>query len=100
MGFADSIKRQFRPSPVEDGMDVPPSTADEHRGADPELAADETRDEKRIAQEEAKVDTAVATIEAAQAIWGKRGRWFVIIGYDEPLYPYSIDIVDELTRDM
>ena len=81
MGFADSVKRQFRPSPV-DGMEEPPSTADEQRPADPEIAADEPRDEKQMMQEENKVDTGVATIEAAQAIWGKRGRWFVIVGYD------------------
>ncbi|EON95840.1 putative siderochrome-iron transporter protein [Phaeoacremonium minimum UCRPA7] len=55
-------------------MEEPPSTADEQRPADPEIAADEPRDEKQMMQEENKVDTGVATIEAAQAIWGKRGR--------------------------
>ena len=79
MGFSDSIKRQFRPTPV-DVVVVPPSTADEHRAGDPELGADEPRDEKEMMQEENKVDTGVATIEAAQAVWGTRGRWFVIIG--------------------
>ncbi|OTA99598.1 hypothetical protein M426DRAFT_324993 [Hypoxylon sp. CI-4A] len=39
----------------------------------------------------APIDTGTSTIEAAQAIWGKRGRWLIIAGLCMIMMVYEID---------
>lgn len=37
--------------------------------------------EKQAANAQVSTETGVAGIEAAQAIWGKKGRWLIIAGF-------------------
>lgn len=39
----------------------------------------------------APVEQGVATIEAVQAIWGKKGRWLIIVGLAFIMIIYEID---------
>ena len=74
MGFLDAVRSQLRPMPTE------AEPHDEHNPADAgveEQNVVEVTDEKHV---EEPVETGVSTIEAAQAIWGKTGRWLVIAG--------------------
>ncbi|KAK6063410.1 ENB1 protein [Seiridium cupressi] len=61
----------------------------ESNAAQPEGSiVDHDDTEKQIA---APVEQGVTTIEAAQAIWGKKGRWLVIIGIALIMIVYEID---------
>ena len=73
MGFIEAVKGQLRPeSPIE----LQP-------GMNTIVSAYETGEVDEKAQARArKVEDqeGVATIEATQAIWGKRGKWFIMAG--------------------
>ena len=73
MGFADSLKSPFKSTAGETEA-VDPA---EHRSAPDGDAQSTAIDEKHS---EVLVEGGVTTIEAAQAIWGKSGRWIVIAG--------------------
>ncbi|KAJ9136590.1 Siderochrome-iron transporter [Pleurostoma richardsiae] len=88
MGFIGAVQRQFRPSAAEDG-EVPPQDDAMHR-TETSGAGDDQPDEKRVVQEQT-IEAGVSTIEAAQAIWGKTGRWIVIAGLAMIMIIYEID---------
>lgn len=84
MSFIRSLKGRFRSG------DCPPRyTADDNMNAseaarDAEVAgkSHELRDRDSDGKGDGTepVESGVGTIEAAQAIWGKKGRWLVITG--------------------
>ncbi|KAL1878106.1 hypothetical protein VTK73DRAFT_8067 [Phialemonium thermophilum] len=81
MGFVDAVKSRIRPTAAADDADAVaevPAQADEN-------AVD--MDEKLPHTEQ----TGVATIEAAQAIWGKTGRYLIIAGLAMIMILYELD---------
>ncbi|KAI5456838.1 hypothetical protein BGZ63DRAFT_428279 [Mariannaea sp. PMI_226] len=88
MGFIDAVRRQLRPLPVDEmvedvnaGNSVPLETPDDD--------AVNATDEKNIGVN--TVEAGVSGIEAAQAIWGKRGRWLIIAGLAMLMIIYELD---------
>ncbi len=84
MGLLDSVKQRIRPAAPEEITAAPAGAGpDAAPGSQPPadldaLEARSTIDEKNGVLE-TNVEAGVATIEAAQAIWGKSGRWIVIV---------------------
>ena len=84
MGFLDAVKQRIRAVASEEITAAPAGAGPEaapgsQRPADLDaLEARSTIDEKNGVLE-TNVEAGVTTIEAAQAIWGKSGRWVVIV---------------------
>ena len=84
MGFLDAVKKRIRTAASEEITATPAGAGPEttpgiQRPADLDaLEARSTIDEKNGVLE-TNVEAGVTTIEAAQAIWGKSGRWVVIV---------------------
>lgn len=88
MAILSNLKNRLRP-----GSQAEESTA---AGAGTEIAAHETRaagneDEDTEKQAVTTTETGVGAIEAAQAIWGKKGRWLIIIGLALIMIVYEVD---------
>ena len=84
MGLLDAVKQRIRAVAPEEITTAPTGAGPEaapgsQLPTDPDaLEARSTIDEKNGVLE-TNVEAGVATIEAAQAIWGKSGRWIVIV---------------------
>ncbi|KAI1372505.1 MFS general substrate transporter [Hypoxylon crocopeplum] len=77
--------------PLEDLPAHRPVAAVSDRGHEPEIEASTTQvdDEKQIAS--VPLEAGTITIEASQAIWGKKGRWLIIAGLCLIMIIYEID---------
>ncbi|KAH9905251.1 MFS general substrate transporter [Xylariomycetidae sp. FL2044] len=78
------------PPPPQAAPTISRDTAEQTRDealADPSTGADGA---EKIAAT-APVETGVSSIEAAQAIWGKHGRWLIIVGLCLIMIVYEID---------
>ncbi len=118
MGFISSIKAQFRPAPDEVLVSPPshPQSQDHQAQQQQEAATTVSQAQKKTEEPEIGVgeqshaqgpdadlemneksqytvgpvaDQGVATVEAVQAVWGKKGRYIVIAGFVASLLPYS-----------
>ena len=86
MGFLGAVRHQFTPTRL-DSVDASPhgqslpahgATGDNKTPAhDP---ADDDDNEKQLPPVEATRDAGVSAVEAAQAVWGKKGRILTIVG--------------------
>ena len=86
MGLVNAIQSQFRPAAAStQAVAVSGSEAKPEHVADSKPAGDLDAMEKAVIDEKdavltTPVEAGVAGIEAAQAIWGRSGRWLIIIG--------------------
>ncbi|KAJ0122113.1 hypothetical protein J7T55_002625 [Diaporthe amygdali] len=85
MGVLERIKVQLQPSAEQSS-----STTVDDEEKSPEMIQDGDEKEKS-ANVSATDQSGVATIEAAQAIWGKRGRYLIIAGLALIMIIYEID---------
>lgn len=81
MGFLESLGAQFRP--MQDGIDV--NSPDDLNSVPPRETPELSVEKGAIASSVAVPPLAseaagIAKVEAAQAIWGKNGRYFIIAG--------------------
>lgn len=89
MAFLSGIKNQLRRAPQDESDTVSsPNPALAIHETETENLGDPGDTEKQIAP---PVEQGVSTIEAAQAIWGKKGRWLVIVGLALIMIIYEID---------
>lgn len=89
MGFNNSLKRQFRPSPdvvelgeVSHGLDIQ-QTEEQRNTTDVDL-------ETMKQGHHQPVESGVARVEAVQAVWGNHGRYFIIAGLVSPHHGFNI----------
>ena len=83
MGLLDTVKTQLRPAVAEQA-----SPLDEDHEIEEGLEMSPSRVEvEKPTDVNAATETGVVTIEAAQAVWGKRGRYLIIAGYE--YFPFS-----------
>ncbi|KAF6836450.1 siderochrome-iron transporter [Colletotrichum plurivorum] len=89
MSFIRSLKGRFHSD------DSPPEHATDDAARDAEVAdkghALRDLDPDRKGDGAEPVESGVGTIEAAEAIWGKKGRWLVITGLALVMIVYEID---------
>lgn len=76
MGYSDAAKVQSRPAVVQQA-----SSQEDDKAL--EMGPFELEEEKTVESTTAR-ETGAAGIEAAQAVWGKRGRYLIIGGYEAP----------------
>lgn len=74
MGVLEKIKVQLKPSAEQSS-----STTVDDEEKSPEMIQEGDEKEKPV-NVSSTDQSGVATIEAAQAIWGKRGRYLIIAG--------------------
>ncbi|OAA64579.1 Major facilitator superfamily domain, general substrate transporter [Niveomyces insectorum RCEF 264] len=87
MGVLESVRRQFRPV-----SDTVVEVAPPNEGTGTAVpAVEDVQNEKNAAQQAESKDVGVETVEAAQAIWGKKGRWLEILGLALVMIVYEID---------
>lgn len=85
MRFITSLKGQFRSDPrpseqaADDSITVPRTANDVEAAGKTDDGVDDHDADVKIRSSEL-VESGVGTIEAVQAIWGKKGRWLVITG--------------------
>jgi len=84
MGYFNSVTAQFRPSPGPlEGSDITPvpqpQTQDEKEKRDANIDVD-VELQKSDAVYRPNVDPGVASVEAIQAVWGKKGKYIIIAG--------------------
>lgn len=86
MGLLETVRTRFQSS---HDVDVAVPAADE---AAKKPLPDDLHDEKNALQQaHSETEGGVQAIEAAQSIWGKRGRWLVIAGLAMVMIIYEID---------
>lgn len=85
MGFITSLKGRLHSeaSPAnrtgDDNIVASGAPNDLELGGENDHPLDDNDDVKKISSVE-PVDSGVDTIEAAQTLWGKKGRWLIIVG--------------------
>ncbi|KAJ0383164.1 hypothetical protein COL922a_011056 [Colletotrichum nupharicola] len=85
MRFITSLKGQFRSDPrrseqaADDSITVPRTANDVEAAGKTDDGVDDHDADDKIRSSEL-VESGVGTIEAVQAVWGKKGRWLVITG--------------------
>jgi hypothetical protein len=78
MAILAGLKNHLKPgSPAEDNTTTHPVPEIIADGESQEVDQDHDDSEKQVGM---PVEAGVGAIEAAQAIWGKKGRWLIIIG--------------------
>ncbi|KAH8198073.1 hypothetical protein TruAng_007745 [Truncatella angustata] len=88
MGFTKGFKSRLH-STARGGQDD--SNTDPTLQSEVIHPADHDVDQDTEKQSVGSTEQGVATIEAAQAIWGKKGRWLVIIGLALVMIIYELD---------
>ncbi|WYZ35251.1 hypothetical protein EsH8_I_001527 [Colletotrichum jinshuiense] len=96
MGFITSLKGRLHSeaSPAnrtgDDNIVASGAPNDLELGGENDHPLDDNDDVKKISSVE-PVDSGVDTIEAAQTLWGKKGRWLIIVGLSLVMIVYEID---------
>lgn len=91
MGFFESVKAQFKPSPeafaaqhVEHDPATPAATAADaekgNTGAGPDITDAEAEINEKAGFSAQPPQDGVARVMAIQAVWGKKGRYILIAG--------------------
>ncbi|KAI0376778.1 MFS general substrate transporter [Hypomontagnella monticulosa] len=95
MSLAKTLLGAIGAGPFDEPPAHRPVAAPDHvQGPGEDVNADPTHedaDTEKGAMANVTVETGTATIEAAQAIWGKKGRWLVIAGLCLIMIVYEID---------
>jgi hypothetical protein len=80
MGIFNTVRAQFRPSPEtvdsQDATEMHPTTVTH---ADGQMKEPDVEISLKAAQP-VDVESGVARVEAAQAVWGKNGKYIIIAG--------------------
>ncbi|KAF5494697.1 MFS siderochrome iron transporter C [Colletotrichum siamense] len=96
MRFITSLKGQFRSDPrsseqaADDSITVSRTANDVEAAGKMDDGVDDHDADDKIRSSEL-VESGVGTIEAVQAIWGKKGRWLVITGLALIMIVYEFD---------
>jgi hypothetical protein len=78
MGLLNSVRAQFRPSPEivesQDATEMHPTTVTGGDKKEPDVEIN------LKAAQPVEIESGVARVEAAQAVWGKNGKYVIIAG--------------------
>ncbi|KAJ5591712.1 siderochrome-iron transporter [Penicillium hispanicum] len=88
----DAVKRQFQPTPVQSDE---PQPGTNNPDANPvglkSVRNPDVGIEKGALEQTVEAEAGVSGIEAATAVWGKKGKWLVIIGLAMIMVLYELD---------